>query len=199
MNLVLALDTSGLLLVNHALGAGPIGTVFVLISHLGDWAIVWLALCFLVLWDGKGDERSHRTVVLTVVALIVGELLAYVLKAAIARPRPAEVVSGVRLLGAAPGNFGLPSAHAVRSFAAAGVLATYFRRQRWALWLLASLIALSRVAVGAHYPLDVLAGAVVGGAVAWGILMAGSLWDRSRRPERRDAAGSETDNGTSGT
>ncbi len=56
----------------------------------------------------------------------------------------------------------LPSGHGTTAFAAAFAIGALYPRARIWLWTFAALIAISRVAVSAHYPSDVLAGAVVG-------------------------------------
>jgi membrane-associated phospholipid phosphatase len=56
----------------------------------------------------------------------------------------------------------LPSGHATTAFAVLVAFGTLWPRGRTALWTYALLIAVSRVVVTAHYPTDVLAGAVVG-------------------------------------
>jgi membrane-associated phospholipid phosphatase len=56
----------------------------------------------------------------------------------------------------------LPSGHATTAFAALVAFGTLWPRARTVLWIYALLIAVSRVVVTAHYPSDVLAGAVVG-------------------------------------
>lgn len=196
MSHLLAIDRWGLLLIHRTLDAEPFGTIFGVISRMGDWAAVWLALCAAVLWVGHGDEEGHRTIVLTLAALLASEVVVVVLKVIVARPRPADVIPQLETLRLAAGGFSFPSAHATRSFAAAGVLSSYFRRGRWSLWLLAALIALSRVVVGVHYPLDVVFGALLGMAIAWLLLRAGASWrprtqpatsTRGRRPAERDA------------
>jgi membrane-associated phospholipid phosphatase len=55
-----------------------------------------------------------------------------------------------------------PSGHSVTAFAAATAIGWFAPRLRWPLYGLAALVALSRVALGAHYPSDVLAGAMLG-------------------------------------
>ncbi len=57
---------------------------------------------------------------------------------------------------------GLPSGHAATAFSALVAFGTLWPRGRTLLWIYALLIAASRVAVTAHYPSDVLAGALVG-------------------------------------
>ena len=94
------------------------------------------------------------------------DLLALVVKALVDRPRPPAVLPEADpLLGGTVGA-SLPSGHAATSFAGAVILAILFRRGTWALLALAVLISFSRVYVGVHYPLDLLAGAALGVAVA---------------------------------
>ena len=57
---------------------------------------------------------------------------------------------------------GLPSGHAATAFSVLVAFGTLWPRARTILWIYALLIAASRVAVTAHYPSDVLAGALVG-------------------------------------
>jgi undecaprenyl-diphosphatase len=61
-----------------------------------------------------------------------------------------------------PAYASLPSGHATTAFAALVAFGTLWPRARTLLWIYALLIAASRVAVNAHYPSDVLAGALVG-------------------------------------
>jgi membrane-associated phospholipid phosphatase len=60
----------------------------------------------------------------------------------------------------------LPSGHAATAFAVLVAFGTLWPRARPLLWIYALAIAASRVAVTAHYPSDVLAGAIVGAAGA---------------------------------
>jgi undecaprenyl-diphosphatase len=71
----------------------------------------------------------------------------------------------------------MPSGHSTTAFAAAVALGALFPRARPALFLYAGLIAISRVVLTAHYPSDVVAGAVVG---ACGALIVRS-WFAARR------------------
>jgi undecaprenyl-diphosphatase len=56
----------------------------------------------------------------------------------------------------------LPSGHATTAFAVLVAFGALWPRARAALWIYAMLIAISRIVVTAHFPTDVLAGAVVG-------------------------------------
>lgn len=64
---------------------------------------------------------------------------------------------------------GFPSGHATTAFALAAVVGFISERWFYPALVLASAIALSRVTLGAHYPSDVLAGAVVGTVGAYAV------------------------------
>lgn len=56
----------------------------------------------------------------------------------------------------------MPSGHTALSFAGLVMLGMLMPRFKWLMWLLAIVIAVSRVAIGAHFPTDVLLGAFIG-------------------------------------
>lgn len=66
-----------------------------------------------------------------------------------------------------PVTYSFPSGHAASAVAGAITLSWVWPHGRLVLWPLATLVALSRIYVGVHYPLDVLGG-VLGVACAWG-------------------------------
>jgi undecaprenyl-diphosphatase len=81
------------------------------------------------------------------------------------RPRPAGVHIRDHVGGA-----GFPSGHTATAFAVAVVFAAWLpTRWRAVPLVLAAVVGLARMYVGAHYPLDVLGGAAWGGAVGLAI------------------------------
>ena len=107
------------------------------------------------------------TALLAAAAYAVASLCANVIKLLTDRERPPVAHPDVTALIDIPYGSSFPSAHAATAFAAAGVVATRYPALRLPLFALATLIAVSRVYLGVHYPLDVLAGACLGLAVAW--------------------------------
>jgi undecaprenyl-diphosphatase len=87
---------------------------------------------------------------------------AQILKRRLLRPRPSRAIDGFAPLADNPDAFSFPSGHTAAAFAVAVALAGEpFGAGPLAL-LLAGGIGLSRVYLGAHYPLDVAVGAALG-------------------------------------
>jgi membrane-associated phospholipid phosphatase len=93
-------------------------------------------------------------------------LLAKQVKQIVERGRPAELINEVVLRNAPAEGNGYISGHAAVAFALAAVITPYLgRRGRIAVWVLAAVVCLGRVYVGAHLPLDVVGGAAFGFAI----------------------------------
>ena len=99
---------------------------------------------------------------LTAVCVWGADLLTLGLKAATDRARPFDAVADPEPLLTGTLGSSLPSGHAATSAAGAVVLAAFAPRAAAAFALLALGVAFSRIYVGVHYPLDVVAGAVLG-------------------------------------
>jgi undecaprenyl-diphosphatase len=97
---------------------------------------------------------------------LLSNLVVTGLKHAVGRDRPPAVILDPEPLLEVPTTSSFPSGHAATSFACALVLSRFGPRLTIPLFILAALIAFSRVYVGVHYPFDALAGAVLGLALA---------------------------------
>ena len=107
--------------------------------------------------------------------LILGTLtlwLAVMLVKAIAhRSRPFIRLVQARIVGYRPRGRSFPSGHTSQSFFIATLIIQHFHADFWVailLYAIALLVGITRMYVGAHYPRDVLAGAILGSA--WGLL-----------------------------
>ncbi|MGH8862047.1 MAG: phosphatase PAP2 family protein [Jatrophihabitantaceae bacterium] len=101
---------------------------------------------------------------------VITYFLAKVVKAIVERGRPASVVDGVHIRGAAALGRGYVSGHAAVVTLLVVLAWPYLgRRARIAAVALAVFVCLARVYVGAHLPLDIVGGAALGLAVAGAI------------------------------
>ncbi|TLY24112.1 MAG: phosphatase PAP2 family protein [Nitrospirae bacterium] len=106
------------------------------------------------------------------------------LKHLIGRPRPRFAHSDEFSLGPSltTGFDSFPSGHAANAFGAATVLAWFFPAVRVPLYLVAGLVAVSRVLRGSHFPTDVLAGAVLGVVIGSAVVVGLKRWPEDALP-----------------
>jgi undecaprenyl-diphosphatase len=81
------------------------------------------------------------------------------------------MLTGMRRYVEPRDEFSFPSGHTLHAVAFAGIAVWYFPALALLLLPFVVLTALSRIALGLHYPSDVVAGAGIGAAVALGSLM----------------------------
>jgi undecaprenyl-diphosphatase len=138
------------------------------------------------------------TIVIAVCAWYLAEWVEHAVKVWAARTRPCRAIEGIRLIVACPKSFSMPSGHSITSFAVALPLFYLTREYIELIWrfyplLLASAIAFSRLYLGVHYPTDVLAGALMGAAIAMTLSM---LYEQEMAKRSDDARKIEREENT---
>jgi membrane-associated phospholipid phosphatase len=108
--------------------------------------------------------------------LVIAALLVYplkllvekaILKEIVQRPRPARTEPDAILRHAPADGLSFPSGHSIVAFALAGIISPYVSKGwRIVAFALATGVAFSRIYLGAHNPLDVVAGAAGGLLIA---------------------------------
>jgi undecaprenyl-diphosphatase len=139
-----------------------------------------IGLALAIVWRRPNVFLLVATTALT--TNVVTSLLKYVVQ----RDRPPTVVLDPEPLVGVPSTSSFPSGHTSTSFACAYVISRLAPRLTVYVFVLAALIGFSRVYVGVHYPLDVLAGAVLGLVVAKALLMLLEALRRSQRAPKAD-------------
>lgn len=136
------------------------------ITSLGDKGVFWI-LTGVILFCLKKTRRLGVCVLLSLgVGLLSGNLL---IKNLVERSRPCWIDPSVPLLIPNPRDFSFPSGHTLASFEAAVSIWLFNRKWGGAALILAVLIAFSRLYLFVHFPTDVLAGMVLGTAIAFGV------------------------------
>ncbi|MCA1586876.1 MAG: phosphatase PAP2 family protein [Acidobacteria bacterium] len=129
------------------------------VTDLGGRGFVWVAIALIafVIPERRADAWRSLLTILVTFLLVDG-----MLKPLIWRDRPFDVFPDDVLIAARATTSSFPSGHAASAFAGALATSRLLPGAR-ALWfVLAVLIAYSRLYLGVHFPLDVLAGAVIG-------------------------------------
>ncbi len=136
----------------------------------GGWGMLgivpWLA------WS-----RTRRTTGVLIATLLVTTLVVFIIKPIVHRARPYACLPNVHALCVAPTDPSFPSGHAAGSFAFAAFMAACLLDTKMnyktkvglviLVFVFAVGVAMSRVFLGVHFPTDVIAGGIVGGAIGW--------------------------------
>lgn len=123
-----------------------------------------LLVVVLLLW--KGGRKGRLVVALLIPTIILSDQLsAQFIKPLVSRLRPCYVFSpleNVHSFFGSKSSPSFPSAHASNAFAMATLFIGYFPRYAVIALIAAGSVAFSRIYVGVHFPVDVVAGAIVG-------------------------------------
>lgn len=143
------------------------------IGWLGN-GVIDLGICGLI------GIKDPKTAYLGANAIVYAGIITQILKITLGRARPyaGEGDPGSSLRFAGPtlksGYDSMPSGHAATAFALATVLADRYPKYKTAFYMMATLVAISRVYEGVHWPSDVFFGAAIG------VWSANSVMGRSR-------------------
>jgi undecaprenyl-diphosphatase len=168
---IFQLDTALFLLGNHTIANPIFDSFFLSITDGKFWIVpgIFLLLAYI---------QKHRLSALGVVGLIIitfaltDPISVRIFKPLFHRMRPCNpnaLVEGGRFLLGFKHSLSFPSAHATNAFGMATMLFLFHRKHAYWFFLIASLVAFSRVYVGVHYPLDILGGAILGSLTALGV------------------------------
>ncbi|MBY8878917.1 phosphatase PAP2 family protein [Actinacidiphila acidipaludis] len=145
------------------------------VRFFSDYGLAVFAVLMLVAWWRARPANAARmaTALSVPLVVVVAYLVNDVIKSLFDEQRPCQTLHTVTV-ETCPGlgDWSFPSNHTAIAVAAAVALLIADRRLGWTAVPVAVLLAASRVWIGVHYPHDVLAGVVVGVAVAWPLTVA---------------------------
>lgn len=129
-------------------------------THLGDgW--FWVFVCFL------GLAINFDTGMALIFSIVIQIAFQPVLKRIFSRTRPYIRHKDLTNLMLPPDRFSFPSGHTMAAFSITFVFLFYFPPLFVPMVIFSSIIGISRIYLGLHYPSDVLIGVVLGYISAW--------------------------------
>ena len=151
--------------------------VVLFITSLANY--VWIIL---IIWLLLNKPTRKLGVILAVAMILQYLINGGILKHLFARVRPCNVDTTVDLLIKRPKGFSFPSGHSAAAFCAVGVLyGAKIKKLFWPVLVLAYLIAFSRLYLYVHFPTDVLAGALCGFLIGYGVWRAFVICMRNKK------------------
>ena len=125
----------------------------------GSYGQLWLCVGILLLFFKKTRSTGIAVLISYIAVYVFGQ---FILKNLISRPRPCHVDETFELLVKRPSSSSFPSTHSSWAFGGATAIFMKFRKAGIASFVVATLIAFSRMYMFLHYPTDILAGMIMG-------------------------------------
>jgi undecaprenyl-diphosphatase len=139
--------------------------VWMICATRGGDGWLWYAMGLVILM--LGGERRFAAVGAALLAAGMGIALFLRIKKATGRRRPCAIATHCWATLLPPDQFSFPSGHTITAFSVSVSLSCFYPELAVGLLFCALSIAASRILLGMHFLSDVLAGAAIGGVMAW--------------------------------
>jgi len=161
MDIFYSIDLAIFYFFNHTISTGFFDKFFSMVTNVNNWYITYIILLGLLFFKG-GRVGKISVLGILILITITDQTSHKILKEFFERARPCNTLSDILTPLGCTGSYSFPSNHAVNNFAAAAFFTKLFPRYKSVLFITASIVALSRVYLGLHYPSDIIAGAGIG-------------------------------------
>ena len=157
-------------------------TFFLFFTKLpGSIGQLWLILGIVLLIFKKTIKTGAAVLLSYLGVLLFGELL---LKHMVTRMRPCQIDPSFAMLVERPTRSSFPSTHSAFAFGAAAAIFMNYRKAGIAAFVVAALVAFSRLYLFLHFPTDVLCGIVLGIAVGYAAVRICDLAAKKKQKEQ---------------
>jgi len=173
INKIVEIDKQAMVFLNKTISNPIFDFIMPIVTNQNF--LVFLGLILIGYLAYFGGKRGRITIIVLLIAAGTSDAICFqIIKPWVGRIRPShEFYEYINLLVSKGGKYSFPSNHAANSFVFATVLSYFYDKNRKSLYILASVIAFSRVYVGVHYPLDIVFGSIIGYIISWIML---SIW-----------------------
>lgn len=166
MDFLFEIDKAVFYFFNHTLSSMALDRLFATITDVNSWYITYIVLIgIMIAYGGKRGRIAAVMVILLVT--VCDQTGARLLKELVERVRPCNFLPDALTPIGPEGTWSFPSNHALNNFAVAMFFTILYPKLKWVLFITATLIAISRVYLGLHYPSDILGGAIIGAAIGY--------------------------------
>lgn len=178
MTIIKIFDLSILNFIYNNMHGYILDRLMVIVTSLGNMGLIWLAISAVLICMPKYRRAGILTICSILLSTALGEGL---IKHLVERPRPFLAVPTISMLIDKPLTYSFPSGHTATAFAAAGILSGMLKKYRVYFFLLAALIAFSRMYLYVHYPTDIIAGIILGIICSKVVIRLSDIYDQKKR------------------
>lgn len=129
------------------------------VTDLGGALFITIFTLSLIIF---GSTENKKIGLEALMVLGLTQIVVHSLKRLLSRERPYKIIEHLNTFGIDLSDYSFPSGHTTASFSLATTLALNMPKFSILVYILATIIAVSRIYLGVHYPTDVTAGLILG-------------------------------------